>query len=435
MLVGLGSVRPVSLERWRRAAACFVRSAGESGTAAFVLGAPEPDVALPEVGSAVAEGAVLAGYRFERFKSRQKGGSITRLVVAIGEPGATGVDPAVATGVQRGTRIGEAVCMARDLVNTPPSHLTPTMLADRVVETLGLGPALRVQVWDAGRIADERLGGLMGVSRGSAERPKLVRADYEPIRPLEVDGKIPHVILVGKGITFDSGGLSLKSAEGMATMKTDMSGAATVLATLSACWDLGIQVRVTGLVPLAENMPGGKAMKPGDVVTIRNGMTIEVLNTDAEGRLILADALVLAAEMRADAIIDIATLTGAATVALGPLVAALFSNNYELMSKVRQAGGRAGEQVWPLPMPEDYAEYLDSDVADMKNIGKAGQAGAISAAMLLARFVGDTPWAHLDIAGPARSSESNGYLTKGGTGFGVRTLLEYLSSYGTATAS
>ena len=173
-------------------------------------------------------------------------------------------------------------------------------------------------------------------------------------------------------------------------------------------------------------------MKPGDVVTTRNGMTIEILNTDAEGRVILADALSLANEAKADAIVDIATLTGAATVALGPLVAAAFSNNYELMGKVRQAGSRAGEQVWPLPMPEDYAEYLDSDVADMKNIGKAGQAGAISAAMLLARFVGDTPWAHLDIAGPARSTESTGYLTKGGTGFGVRTLLELLASYSAA---
>ncbi len=430
MLVGLGSARPIGLERWRRAAACFVRSAGESGTAAFVLPAPEPDVALWEVGSAVAEGSVLAAYRFERFRTRPRGGSIARLVVAIGQPGADEADPLVATGVQRGQRIGEAVCSARDLVNTPPSHLTPTMLADRAVEALGLGPALRVQVWDAARLADEGLGGLLGVGRGSAERPKLVRADYEPIHPVRVGGEIPHVIVVGKGITFDSGGLSLKSAEGMVTMKTDMSGAAAVLATLSACWDLGIQVRVTGLVPIAENMPGGSAIKPGDVVTIRNGMTIEVLNTDAEGRLILADALALAAEMKADAIIDIATLTGAATVALGPLVAALFSNNYELMSKVRQAGGRAGEQVWPLPMPEDYADYLDSDVADMKNTGKAGQAGAISAAMLLARFVGDTPWAHLDIAGPARAAESTGYLTKGGTGFGVRTLLEFLSSYG-----
>jgi len=432
MLVGLGSVHPVTPERWRRAAASFVRSAGESGTAAFVMPTFEPDVPQSEIGAAITEGAVLAAYRFDRFKSRLKGGSITRLVVAQGHSGVGDVDQSVSAGIRRGSLIGGAVCLARDLVNTPPSNLTPTQLAKRAVEILGQRPSLRVQVWDEDRITEEGLGGLIGVSRGSAERPKLVRADYEPVRALEIGGQVPHVVLVGKGITFDSGGLSLKSADGMITMKTDMSGAAAVLATLWACRDLGVEIHVTGLVPIAENMPGPSALKPGDVVTIRNGMTIEVLNTDAEGRLILADALCLANEAKADAIVDIATLTGAATVALGPLVAALFSNNYELMGKVRQAGGRAGEQVWPLPMPEDYAEYLDSEVADMKNTGKAGQAGAISAAMLLARFVGDTPWAHLDIAGPARSSESTGYLTKGGTGFGVRTLLEFLSSYGQA---
>ncbi len=432
MLVGLGSVRPIAAERWRRAAASFVRSAGEGGTAAFVMPSLEPDVGPTEVGAAVAEGALLAAYRFDRFKSRSKSGSITRLVVAQGQAGPADVDLSVAAGIRRGTVISEAVCLARDLVNTPASNLTPNMLAKQTVELLGRRPSLKVQVWDETRIAEEGLGGLMAVSRGSSERPRLVRVDYEPPNPLKVDGHVPSVVLVGKGITFDSGGLSLKSADGMVAMKTDMSGAAAVLATLSACGDLGIKVHVTGIMPIAENMPSGYAMKPGDVVTIRNGMTIEILNTDAEGRVILADALSLANEAKADAIVDIATLTGAATVALGPLVAAAFSNNYELMGKVRQAGSRAGEQVWPLPMPEDYAEYLDSDVADMKNIGKAGQAGAISAAMLLARFVGDTPWAHLDIAGPARSTESTGYFTKGGTGFGVRTLLELLASYSAA---
>jgi leucyl aminopeptidase len=428
MLVGLGPVGSSNPERWRRAAAAFVRSAGEGGCAAFVLPAVEPAVSLPEIGSAVSEGAALAAYRYTRFKTTPGDGVIERLVVTVDDVPAD-VNQAIGDGVARGARIAGAVSVARDLVNCPPSHLTPTIMADQALELLRGRPAIRVQVWDGARIADEGLGGIIGVSRGSAEPPKLLRIDYEPVRPLEVGGRVPHVALVGKGVTFDSGGLSLKTPEGMVNQKTDMSGAAAVLATMSACPDAGVQVRVTGFVPMVENMPGGNAMKPGDVVTTRNGKTIEVLNTDAEGRLILADALALATEANVDAVIDLATLTGAATAALGSLVAALFSNNYELMGKVRRAAGRAGEQVWPMPMPEDYADHINSDIADMKNTGKPGQAGAISAAMLLANFVASKPWAHLDIAGPARSTEASGYLSKGGTGFGVRTLVEFLSSY------
>jgi leucyl aminopeptidase len=238
------------------------------------------------------------------------------------------------------------------------------------------------------------------------------------------------VVLVGKGITFDSGGLSLKTAEGMVTMKTDMSGAAAVLATVSACGALGVRVRVTAIAPTTENMPGGRATKPGDVLTIRNGRTIEVLNTDAEGRLVLADGLSLASEMQPDAIIDLATLTGACVVALGTSIAGVFGSDDALVGRVRAASGRAGEGTWQLPLPDEYRSHIDSDVADMKNIGKAGQAGAIAAALLLARFVDGVPWVHLDIAGPARSDEDSGILAKGGTGFGVRTLLELLEAYG-----
>jgi leucyl aminopeptidase len=220
----------------------------------------------------------------------------------------------------------------------------------------------------------------------------------------------------------------------METMKTDMSGAAAVLAALSACEDLGVRVRVTALTPVTENMPGGRATKPGDVLTIRNGNTIEVLNTDAEGRLVLADGLSLAAELEPDAIIDLATLTGACVVALGMSVAGLFGNDDDLNKRVEAASARAGEPTWPLPMPDAYKKHIDSDVADMKNMGKAGQAGAIAAALLLARFVGDVPWVHLDIAGPARSDENDGIVTKGGTGFGVRTLLELVEGYAPSDA-
>ena len=320
---------------------------------------------------------------------------------------------------------------ARDLINTPPSDLTPTRLAERVVEALAGTPGTTVEMWDEARITEERLGGLLGVSRGSAEPPRLVRATFEPAEPSGRDGRVPHVVLVGKGITFDSGGLSLKTAEGMSTMKTDMSGAAIVLAAVSACADLAVPVRVTALAPITENMPGGGAVKPGDVLTIRNGATIEVLNTDAEGRLVLADGLSLAAEIEPtpDAVVDVATLTGAAVVALGMGIGALFGNDEALVERVRQAGARAGERLWPMPLPEDYAEHIDSEVADMKNIGRPGQAGAITAALLLLRFAGGLPWVHLDIAGPGRAAETSGYLTKGGTAFGVRTLLALLDSY------
>jgi leucyl aminopeptidase len=420
-----GEVGPGSL---RRAAAAFVRSAGRSGTAVLVVpstlagGAGED--ADRRATQAVAEGAVLASYRFVGHKSEDDGGQVERLVVM-----GAGLDPAGARlGVERGWRIARAVRLARDVVNEPPSSMTPRRLAQ--VAELELGPSgVTVEIWDEQRIADERLGGLLGVARGSAEPPRLIRASYEPPDPVLVDGRVPHVVLVGKGITFDSGGLSLKSPGGMETMKHDMSGAAAVIAALSACADLGVRIRVTAIAPATENMPGGRATKPGDVLTIRNGKTIEVLNTDAEGRLVLADGLSLATELEPDAIIDLATLTGAIVAALGTAVAGTFTNNDDLSRRVAAASERAAEATWPMPLPDVYKKHIESDVADMKNMGKSGQAGAISAALLLARFVGDVPWVHLDIAGPAWSEENEGFTTKGGTGFGVRTLLELLESY------
>jgi leucyl aminopeptidase len=255
-----------------------------------------------------------------------------------------------------------------------------------------------------------------------------VRVEYRPSHPIEVDGRVPHLALVGKGITFDSGGLSLKTATGMETMKTDMGAAAAVLGAVEAAAALGARIRITAWAPLTENMPGGSATKPGDVLTTRSGKTIEVLNTDAEGRLILADGLTLAVEAAPDAIIDLATLTGAAVVALGREIGALLGNDDDLVGAVRAAGERAGEPLWPLPLPEDYRSHIESEVADMRNMGRPGQAGSIAAALLLREFVAEVPWAHLDIAGPARSDENTRYLTKGGTGFGVRTLVALVTS-------
>jgi leucyl aminopeptidase len=379
-------------------------------------------------GRAVAEGAMLGSYRFTSHKSEAEGGRVERLVVR-------GVDvdgDELAQGVAQGRAVADAVCLARDLVNEPPSSMTPTALANAAEEFVASRPGVTLEVWDESRITDERLGGLLGVARGSAQPPRLLRAVYEPADPVQVDGRVPHIVLVGKGITFDSGGLSLKSADGMVTMKTDMSGAAAVLSALSACGDLGVRVRVTAIAPVTENMPGGRAIKPGDVLTIRNGNTIEVLNTDAEGRLVLADALSLASELRPDAVIDLATLTGACVMALGNGIAGIFGTNQPLIERVQAASARAGESVWPLPLPDEYRSHIDSDIADMKNVGKAGQAGAIAAAMLLSRFVEGVPWAHLDIAGPARADEDAGVVVRGGTGFGVRTLLALLEGYGSS---
>jgi leucyl aminopeptidase len=412
------------VETIRRSAAAFIRAAGEGGAGALVIPA---GLTLDGkvIAAALAEGATLAAYRFDAYRTGDNHPRLDRLVLAVSDGAQS---DAVAEGARRGSELADSVSFARDLVNEPPSSLTPTKLAQLVADRLGGRPGVTVEVWDENRIVSEHLGGLLGVARGSDEPPRLVRAEYTPAEPVEVDGRVPHVVLVGKGITFDSGGLSLKSAGGMETMKTDMGGAAAVLAAFDAAAVLGVPIRVTAIAPMTENMPGGRAIKPGDVLTARNGKTIEVLNTDAEGRLVLADGLSLATEMEPDAIIDLATLTGAAVVALGSGIAGLLGNDETLQRELRSASERAGESLWPLPLPDEYRNHIDSEVADMKNVGRASQAGAISAALLLREFVGDVPWAHLDIAGPARSDEDARYLSKGGTGFGVRTLVALLSS-------
>ncbi len=441
VFIGVGERAKVGLESLRPLASSQVRSGGRGR--ADLLQHPDEVVAAADgghtvggaggrrAGQAVAEGAILAAYRFVGHKSgSDEGDDDDERIGAVVVAAQSGSD-ALTHGLERGARIAQAVWLARDLVNEPPSSLTPQRMAEVAAAELTPERGITLEVWDEKRIVSERLGGLLGVARGSNEPPRLVRATYEPSRPVEVDGHVPHVVLVGKGITFDSGGLSLKTAGGMTTMKTDMSGAAAVLAAVSACRDLEVGVRVTAIAPATENMPGGRAIKPGDVLTIRNGKTIEVLNTDAEGRLILADGLTLAAELEPDAVIDLATLTGAAVVALGSQIAGVFANDEALADRVRAASEDAGEPTWRLPLPDDYRSHIDSDVADMKNMGKdGGQAGAIAAAMLLVQFVGDIPWAHLDIAGPARSDEDRGAVVKGGTGFGVRTLLELLADWG-----
>jgi leucyl aminopeptidase len=269
-------------------------------------------------------------------------------------------------------------------------------------------------------IAERGLGGLLGVNRGSLQEPRFVELAYEPANPRGT------LALVGKGITFDSGGLSLKTGEGMMNMKNDMGGAAAVLGFFSAVRAVAPRCRVLGFVPMTDNMTGGDATRPGDVLTMRNGTTVEVLNTDAEGRLILGDALALASEAEPDAIVDLATLTGAVEVALGNRIAGLMGNDDGWIDQVEGAAGRAGERLWSLPLPDDYRPLLDSEVADLRNISKSKGAGTITAGLFLKEFVGDDiAWAHLDIAGTGWWTEGDdGELVKGGTGFGVRLLLE-----------
>ncbi len=423
VLVGLGGVDALDgdagLESLRRASGAFVRSAGSGGSAVLALcGVPGAEAA--DVAAAAAEGGSLASYSYGDFRSSDPPAGLVGLALAPGSPSEA---VAVEQGAARGARVARSVALARDLVNEPPSSLTPERFADVVADRFAGVEGLTVEVWDEDRIAAENLGGLLGVAAGSVRPPRLVKVAYQPSDPFEFDGRVPHLALVGKGITFDSGGLSLKPPSGMETMKTDMGGAAAVLAAVDAISALGGRIPITVWAPMTENMPSGSATKPGDVLTTRSGKTIEVLNTDAEGRLILADGLTLAVESEPDAVIDVATLTGAAIVALGKDIAGLFDNDEELRQAVMTASSAAGEPAWPLPLYADYGAHIESEVADMKNMGRTGQAGSIAAALLLAEFVGDVPWAHLDIAGPSRTDDNRWYNTKGGSGFGVRTLV------------
>ncbi len=414
MAVGVGDAAEVSLDVLRRSAAALVRAAWKRGSAATtLLDAVPPDVDRAEAARAVAEGAGLAAYRFTRYKSDPDPCRLAGLTLVGADDGA------VAAALDHSAEVVSAVYLARDLVNEPAGSLSPRELAARAAE-IAERVGLAIEVIDEAGAEALGLGGLLGVARGSDEPPRLIKLTYDPA------GADRTVALVGKGITFDSGGLSIKTAEGMMTMKTDMSGGAAVIAAMSALPALGPPVRVVGFVPATENMPGGRAIKPGDVLTTRSGTTVEVLNTDAEGRLVLADGLALAVEEEPDAIIDLATLTGACIVALGPKIAGLMGNDDELVDRVRSAAERVGEPAWPLPLPKEYRKQLDSEVADLKNIG-GRHAGALTAGLFLQEFVGSVPWVHLDIAGPSRSDDDDGAVVKGATGAGVRTLLELLA--------
>ncbi|MEX1281003.1 MAG: leucyl aminopeptidase [Acidimicrobiia bacterium] len=401
-LVGLGD--DLTTELLRQAAGALGRTA--SGEVLSLLG----EIDVEEAERAAVEGFVLGAYRYTRYKSGDDAESPT-LVAEDGSPIA--IDPVM-----------EAVAWTRDLVNEIPTDQPPAEVADRMV-AIASELGLEVEVLGLDELREGGFGGVLAVNAGSEHPARLVELRYRP------EGATAHLALVGKGIIFDTGGLSLKPATAMDWMKVDMAGAAAVLGAIQAIARLGLPVNVTAITPLTENMPGPTATKPGDVLTARNGKTIEVLNTDAEGRLILADGLSLATEREPDLIVDVATLTGACKVALGDGFAGLFGNDDGAIERVRAAADASGERVWPMPLPADYRPQIDSTMADMQNTGKTRYGGAITAALLLAEFVDDLPWAHLDIAGPAWATEASGYTHKGGTGYGVRTLVELARSLST----
>jgi len=416
--VGVGPADEITPATLRRAGANLARAAGKRTViASRLLDAVEPP-ARPKGAQAVAEGVVLAGYRFSRYKSAPEPAPLERFVVVGG--GGRRVTDALGLGA----RIGEGVVFARDLVNEPGGSLTPRVLAEVAVE-VAEREDLQVSILDEDDIADAGLGGLLGVNRGSQQPPRFIELCYEPDRPRGT------LALVGKGITFDSGGLSIKTVDGMMTMKDDMGGAAALLGAFSVIRDVGPRCRVRAYIPATDNMSGGDATRPGDVLRMRDRTTVEVLNTDAEGRLVLADALALASEAEPDAILDLATLTGAVEVALGSRIAGLLGNHPAWVEQVLAAADRSGERAWPLPLPADYRRRLDSDVADLRNVSRTRDGGTITAGLFLQEFVAEgIPWAHLDIAGTAWWGDADeGEFARGGTGYGVRLILELARTF------
>jgi leucyl aminopeptidase len=366
-----------------------------------------------DVAAAFCEGFVLAGYRFRRYTS---GPASRAQSLAVRTEAAS---PGFGDALEYVQAAVTEVFRARDLVNEPPSVATPRYLAAQAEALSREIKGLEVDAWEPKRLVREQLNGILAVSRGSREEPRLITVRWAP------PGARRKVALVGKAVTFDSGGLSLKPPKSMETMKYDMAGGAAVMGAVAAAARLELPVEVTAYVPATENLPGGLAQKPGDVIRYANGRTVEVLNTDAEGRLILADALILASRTRPDAIVDLATLTGACRVALGPLFAAVMGNQQALVDALVEAGKRAGENLWQLPLVPEYREDLKSPIADLKNVG--GEAGSIIGGLFLQSFVDGVPWAHLDIAGPAFTEKDLPQAPRGGTGFGVRLLLRYLA--------
>jgi leucyl aminopeptidase len=418
LVLGLGKQKELTVNKLKGyfAEACrYLRGKNVSTLVTAALGAGANGIKAADAVQAIAEGAILGLYTFRQYMTKKKNdnGEIKELNI-IGDDKDL-MDEAII----RAKILAGATNYARDMVNEPSNHMTPTDMAE-AAKKIAKDYNLDVEVFDKDKMKEMGMGGLLGVSQGSNQPPKFIVLSYSGTTTKKMD-----VALVGKGITFDSGGISIKPSENMSDMKGDMAGGASVLAAIMAIAQLKPKINVTAIVPATENMPSGTAMKPGDIIKIMNGKTIEVVNTDAEGRLILADALSYAVKMGAKEIIDVATLTGACQIALGKICTGSFSNNENLQEKVTAAGKAAGEPAWPMPMFDDYKEIIKSDVADMKNSG-IRWGSAISAAKFLEEFVDKIPWVHLDIAGTFDTDKDKGWQSKGATGVPVRTLVEFV---------
>jgi leucyl aminopeptidase len=415
-LLGAGKSAELTTEKLRRLATAAGIAARQRRVArlAFFHRGPGDEAAGLQ---AMVEGLLLAAFNADRYKTSERDvQDFEQIVVATAPKSSQRAD--LVQAVERGRVLGESCNIARDLCNEPSNVLTPDEFAGRA-RVIGRDAGLAVEVLDEKEIARLRMGLLLGVAKGSAEPPRVIVLRHEP-----PDAPAAPVLgLVGKGITFDTGGISIKPAEGMERMKDDMSGGAAVIGAMRAISLLGAPIKVVGVVPTTENMPGGRAIKPGDVLTGAGGKTVEVINTDAEGRLILGDGLWYARHLGATHLIDVATLTGACVVALGRAASGLFGQPDQWVEVVRRTAARAGDRAWPMPLYEEYTEQLRSEIADMTNTG-GRPAGACTAAMFLKEFAGGVPWAHLDIAGTAWAEDAKPWQTKGATGVAVRTLAE-----------
>ena len=412
-LIGAGKAADFDTERLRKVAVTAALAARQRRVrriAFLTRGGGEPAIAV----QAIAEGLLLASFSGDRYKSDRSVVPLEEAAIVTGET----QDPSLEAAVERGRVLGESCNLAREMCNEPSNVLTPSVFAERG-SAIAKDAGLQVEVLDEDDIARLQMGMLLGVARGSAEPPRvLVMRHNAPGAPSR-----PVLGLVGKGITFDTGGISIKPADGMERMKDDMAGGAAVIGAMRAISMLRAPINVVGIVPMTENMPGGRAMKPGDILTSASGKTVEVLNTDAEGRLILGDGLWYAQQLGATHLIDVATLTGACVVALGRAASGLFGQPERWVELVRRTANRAGDRCWPLPLYDEYREQIKSEIADMVNVG-GRPAGSCTAAMFIREFAGDLPWAHLDIAGTAWADEAKPWQPKGATGVAVRTLAE-----------
>jgi leucyl aminopeptidase len=424
LILGLGKRRDLTVEKLRRAYGFAGRKLRELKVKSVSVQAFEtnhPVVKLQESSQAMIEGILLSNYKLGLYKTTEEDQKISLENVALWKEKRKGIGE-ISRGLGNGETFSWATNLSRDLANRPGNYLTPARLGEEA-NRLAREGKFKCTVLPASEIKKLKLDTFLSVAAGSKEPPKLIVLEYKPVQR-----SVNKLALIGKGITFDAGGLSLKSTENMLQMKSDMTGGAVVISTVAACAKLKLPLHLVGIVPATENLPSGSALKVGDVITSHSGKTIEVLNTDAEGRLILADALSYSQGFKPDAVVDVATLTGSIKIALGTVCAGLFGNHQGLKTRMIRAGQISGERVWEMPLWEEYEEFLKSDLADIKNVG-GRPGGSILAAKFLENFVGGAPWVHVDLAGVDFGEKDDSYHVKGATGFGARLLLQFLKDW------